>query len=213
MVYLRSANPDFQKINSGDENKTGYLHPAERRKGAIPVAFQITSPFNRKKLLLPHALVMHINPSNWDETHTKKIERFQTRGGWVEQHWGDELTEISASGSTGAFMNVYTGLSSILRQRTIAWDRYRDLVDLFKNNAALHDPSGSIVLQGHVMLMFDRGTYLGRFRAFDVEETDESPFAFSMNWTFKVEHTILQVASSANAPQQRTVSFGAPGSV
>jgi len=80
-----------------------------------------------------------------------------------------------------------------MRQRTIAWDRYRDLYDLYHNNGAVHDPFGNVVLQGHVMLMYDRGTYLGHFGSFDVEETDESPFAFAINWTFKVEHTILQM--------------------
>jgi hypothetical protein len=150
---------------------------------------------------------MHVNPSSLNETHTKKTERFQTRGGWVEQHWGDELTEISASGSTGAFMNVYTGLSSILRQRTIAWDRYRDLYDIYHNNAAVHDPFGNVVLQGQIMLMYDRGTYMGRFRDFEVEETDESPFAFSLSWSFKVEQTILQVAYPLGSPAIRTPQF------
>lgn len=202
MPYIRSANPDFDPVPVPGTG-TGYLHPAERRKHAIPMAFQITSPFDRRRLLLPHSLVMHVNPANFSESHNKKVERIQTRGGWVEQHWGDELTEISADGSTGAFMNVFTGLSSILRQRTIAWDRYRDLYDLYRNNGALHDPFGAVVLQGHILLMYDRGTYLGRFRDFEVEETDESPFAFNLSWSFKVEHTVVQVSSStavARAP-------------
>lgn len=192
MVHIPSANPDFQKIEPGGYDPN-YLHPAERKRGPIPMAFQITSPFDRRKLLLPHALALHVNPSSLDESHNKKIERIQTRGGWVEQHWGDDLTAISASGSTGAFMNLYTGLSSALRQRTIAWDRFRDLYELYRNNGALHDPYGNIVLQGYVMLMYDRGTYLGHFEGFDYEETDSSPFAFSLNWSFKVDHTILQV--------------------
>jgi hypothetical protein len=166
----------------------------DRRKGGIPMAFQVTSPFDRRKLLLPHALVLHVNPSSLQESNNKKIERIQTRGGWVEQHWGDDLVELSASGSTGAFLNIYTGLASVLRQRTIAWDRYRDLHDLYLNNAAVHDPSGAIVLQGHIMLIYDRGTYLGNFRSFEVEETDESPFTFNLNWTFKVEHTAMKIS-------------------
>lgn len=199
MPYIRSANPDFERV-SVPGVESGYLHPAERRRGAIPMAFQVTSPFNRRRLLLPHALVMHVNPESLQETHTKKIERFQTRGGWVEQHWGDDMIEISADGSTGAFLNLYTGVTSVLRQRTIAWDRYRDLVDLYHNNAALYDPSGNVVLQGHIMLMYDRGTYLGRFRSFDVEESDDSPFRFSISWSFKIEHVILQVAVSTRNP-------------
>lgn len=203
MANIPSANPDFQAVEY--PTMTGYLHPAERRKGPIPMAFQITSPFSQERVLLPHALVMHVNPSNLSESNTKKIERFQTRGGWVEQHWGDDLIELSADGSTGAFMNLYTGLSSVLRQRTIAWDRYRDLYDLYHNNGALYDPFGNVVLQGHIMLIYDRGTYLGRFRSFEVEETDETPFSFALNWSFKVERTILQI-SPQRARQPKDVA-------
>lgn len=194
MPVIPSANPDFQRGPTPGDS-TGYIHPLERKQGGIPLAFQITSPFDRRRVLLPHALVMHVNPSNLSETHNKKIERFQTRGGWVEQHWGDELLELSADGSTGAFVNLYTGLSSVLRQRTIAWDRYRDLHDLYHNNGSLHDPFGNVVLNGQVLLMYDRGSYYGRFRSFDVQETDQSPFAFTMSLTFKVESTVLQVSA------------------
>jgi len=193
MVYIRSATADLPETQDG---YAGYTHPAETRKGAIPMAFQITSPFDYQKALLPHSLVLHVNPSTFSESFTKKIERFQTRGGWVEQHWGDSLTEISADGSTGAFMNVFTGTSSILRQKTIAWDRYMDLHDLYRNNGAVYDPSGAIVLQGQVMLMYDRGTYLGKFYTFEMTETDTSPFAFQIGWTFKVERTLLSMAGT-----------------
>jgi hypothetical protein len=203
MPRIPSANADFKEIQvPGSED--AYVHPAQSRQGSIPLAFQVTSPFNRNVLLLPHALVMHVNPSTFDENFQHKVERIQTRGGFVEQHWGSELVEISASGSTGAFMNIYTGLTSVLRHKTIAWDRYRDLYDLYYNNASVYDPYGNIVLQGHILLMYDRGNYLGTFRTFEMEETDDSPFAFKLNWTFKVETTLLSIS-----PQQGQV-VGAP---
>lgn len=189
-----SPNPDFKEVAELPSEETNYIHPLGTRKNhPIPVAFQITSPFNRLRVLLPHALVMHVNPNSFQETFTQKVERFQTRGGWQEQHWGQELSEVSADASTGAFMNIYTGLSSVVRQRTIAWDRYRDLHDLYLHNGSVYDPFGAIVLQGYVMLMYDRGTYLGTFRTFGVEESDEMPFAFTLNWSFKIEHTISTV--------------------
>jgi len=187
--------------------ETGYKHPAETRKpGGIPMAFQVTSPFDSRRVLMPHALVLHVNPQSFEENFNQKIERFQTRGGFVEQHWGHDLTELSANGSTGAFMNIYTGLSSVMRQRTIAWDRYRDLFDIYLNNGALHDPFGNIVLSGHIMIIYDRGTYIGTFRTFEVEETEDSPFAFNLSWTFKVEETISKW-SFGNPPQPKIPSF------
>lgn len=207
MPSIHSANPDFDLVEVPSEHPA-YSHGLARRKSFIPVAFQITSPFAKRKVLLPHALVMHVNPQNWTENHSKKIERFQTRGGFVEQHWGDELTEITADGSTGAFMNIYTGLSSVLRHRTIAWDRYRDLHDLYRNNGSVYDPFGNIVLQGNVMLMYDRATYLGYFRTLEVEETDDQPFAFKVSWSFKVEEEIMKIPGLVKDPAQRGKVLG-----
>lgn len=196
MPYIRSASPNFDRLDAPGEAK--YVHGVSSRQQFIPVAFQVTSPYDVRKVLLPHALVMHVNPANFNEVFNKKVERFQTKGGFVEQHWGDDLTEISADGSTGAFMNIYTGLSSVLRRRTIAYDRYRDLHDLFRHNGSVYDPYGNIVLQGQIMLMFDRGTFLGTFRSFEFEETAESPFAFQVNWSFKVEHIIYYIPGAGS---------------
>jgi len=202
MPHIPSANPDFGQLEVPSEHPN-YTHGLEQRKSFIPMAFQITSPFNSRRVLLPHALVMHVNPQNYAETHTKKLERIQTRGGFVEQHWGDELTEIRADGTTGAFMNIYTGLSSVMRHKTIAWDRARDLHDLYRNNGSVYDPFGNIVLQGHVMLMYDRGTYLGFFRSFEIEETDDQPFVFKLSWSFKVEEEIMKIPGLATNPSAR----------
>lgn len=196
---------NFQRLEKPDTDPH-YPHPATARKGFIPVAFQVTSPFNRRLSLMPHALVMHVNPSSFAESPTKKIEHIQTRGGFVEQHWGDELSEISAEGSTGAFVNIYTGLSSILRQRTIAWDRYRDLLDIYYNNGSVYDPFGNIVLQGNVMLMYDKGTFIGYFTSFSYEETGDSPFTFNLSWSFKVEETIVKLPMNYMIPS-RTPQF------
>jgi hypothetical protein len=192
MPRIPSANPDFPPIAEPTETPE-YRHGLDSRQSFIPMAFQITSPFNSRKALLPHALVMHVNPATFNQNHTKKVERIQTRGGFVEQHWGDELTEISADGSTGAFMNIYTGLTSVLRQKTIAWDRYRDLHDLYRCNGSVFGPNGNIVLQGHVMVMFDRGTYIGHFSNFETEEADDQPFSFKVSWSFKVEETLMKI--------------------
>jgi hypothetical protein len=217
---IPSANRDFAP-NPSPTTAPIYTHPANIRSGAIPMAFQITSPMNVLEALLPHALVMHVNPANFNETYTKKIERFQTRGGWVEQHWGDELSEIQADGSTSAFINLYSGTSSLLRDQTIAWDRQRDLHDLYRNNGDVYDPYGNIVLRGNVLLMYDRGQYVGYFSNFEIEETDSSPFTFNLSWSFKVEEIIAQIpgvigntglgtgqqnAGSVNPPFQATNS-------
>lgn len=184
----------FKKLDAPSRDP-GYVHPAEKRSGTIPMAFQITSPLDYRMCLLPHALVLHVNPSSLGENAVKKVETVQTLGGFVEFHWFDDLDELSAEASTGAFLNLYTGISSLLSRETVAWNVYRDLYDLFKNNGSVYDPFGKVVLQGKVMLLYDRGTYLGHFTSFDVEETNESPFAFKLNWGFKVEQLLLRIPS------------------
>lgn len=227
MPIIKSPNADLKRLEVPTEDPQ-YPHPVETERGvvlngspqlngaagiaatrtAIPMAFQVTSPFNRRRVLLPHALVLHVNPSSLQETHNQKVERFQTRGGYVEQHWGHDLIEIAAEQSTGAFMHIKTGLTSVLRQRTIAWDRYRDLHDLYLNNGSVRDPFGNIVLQGNIMLLYDRNIYLGTFRSFSVDETDDSPFAFKLNWAFKVEHSFQKMSGNPFfGPQPRTPSF------
>lgn len=203
-MRIPSPNPDLEAISV--PGIPGYTHPVDARPTTrpIPLAFQVSSPFNRWTALLPHALVLHVNPMSLQESYNQKVERFQTMGGFQEQHWGHELGEISADQSTGAFMNVRTGLTSVLRQRTIAWDRFRDLHDLFRNNGAVYDPSGNVVLQGQIVLMYDRGVFFGGFRSFSWEETDDSPFAFKVNWSFKVESVVMNIDSS-------TTGVGSPG--
>ena len=195
---IKSPNPDQEPLWA--PGPFSYKTGTELRRGPIPMVFQITSPFDPMVALLPHSLVLHVNPSSFAETHTKKIERIQTRGGFVEQHWQDELSEISADASTGAFVNLYTGVTSVLRQRTIAWDRFRDLYDIFHNNGSVYDPYGNIVLQGNVMILFDRGTYIGYFRTFSYEETEDSPFTFKLSWSFKVQQILVQIPDKVRLP-------------
>jgi len=200
MPRIPSANPDSIRLDTPGPSQ--YLHGVSERRSYIPLAFQVTSPLDVTRVLLPHALVMHVNPKTFSETMTKKVERIQTRGGFVEQHWGDDLGEISADASTGGFVNLRTGLTSVLRKETIAWDRYRDLVDLFKHNGSVYDPYGAVVLQGKVMVIYDRGTYLGHFSTFSTEETDDAPFIFSISWAFKVETVIIQIPVTSTDDKQ-----------
>lgn len=192
-MRIPSPNPDFDAVSVPGQT-LAYAHPATNQAAKpIPLAFQVTSPFNSRTVLFPHALVVHVNPSNLQESSNQKIERIQTRGGFVEQHWGHELVELQADQSTGAFMNIRTGLTSVLRRKTIAWDKFRDLHDLFRHNGSVYDPFGNIVLQGDIMLMYDKGIYLGTFRSFEWEDTEDTPFSFKFNWTFKVTQTILAI--------------------
>lgn len=169
MPRIPSAFGSTREINSG---------------GRIPVLFQVVSPDGVTELL-PDALYLHVNPKDLKESFAKKLERVQTRGGWVEFHWGDELDGISCSQSTGTFVNTQTGLASVLRRETIAYSKFLDLKALFHNNGSIYDDQGQIVLQGGVRIMYDTGVFTGYFTDFSIEENDDNPFTFDLSWSFK----------------------------
>jgi len=45
---------------------------------------------------------MYMNPQSMDITEKKIIQKQRTKGGYIVQYWGEELTTIKMSGSTGA---------------------------------------------------------------------------------------------------------------
>jgi hypothetical protein len=159
---------------------------AENR-AVFPFLFQVLSP-DRTTLLLPEAFYLHINPTSLTPTFAEDIQRIQTGGGWVEQHWGQVLTDLAATASSGAFMNVYTGLTSgPSRRETIAYEKVAQLKELYHNNGSVYNTRGDVVLQGLIRLTYSGGIYDGHFTSLTIREDAESPFSFSVDWAFKVE--------------------------
>lgn len=141
-------------------------------------------------------------------SYTKVIDRQQTLGGFVESHWGEAPSDINFQAATGGFVRLFTGLSNITgptatnknilpttmqatstggtRRDTIAYDKYLDLLALFKNNGAIYDSFGQIALQGAIRVMFDGGAWDGWFDNFVVEENADRPYQFGLTAAFKV---------------------------
>lgn len=183
-----------------------------------PMLFQVTDPTNQP--IWPYLLAMHVNPQDFSESFQKSKNVVMTYGGFVEFIWPDELDSVSASGSTGAFLGPYTGLTSgsdglgngafggrdsrfgaIGRHGTMAWERQEDLLDLFRHNGCVYNGLGQPVLRGRVMCVYDRGIYSGHFTTFSVKEDAEHAFSFTLDWEFKIEHTIYVFPGSSNQIQ------------
>jgi hypothetical protein len=138
--------------------------------------------------------------------YERQVERIQTRGGYVEQHWGDRNQSISFEMATGGFMRLYSGLSNITspvrggtRRETIAYDKFLDMLALFHNNGSVFDSRGNIVLQGILKVTFDGGVFLGWFTSFSVTEDADKPYMFTMTADFEV-HREIQVWRSTLSP-------------
>lgn len=187
--------------------------------GIRPVVFDILGP-DLVTSILPTGLrmVLHVNPSSINLSYAKQIERIQTKGGWVEQHWGEAARSISFNMATGGFKRLYTGLSNITgggmdvggnRRETIAYDKFLDLLALFHNNGSIYDTSGQIAFQGIVKVSFDGGIYLGWFQSFNVTEAVSKPYQFDLTAEFTIAHEILRLRTNMS-PQGTLGNFDDP---
>ena len=152
---------------------------------ALPVLFQVLSP-NLQSVLFPDYLYLHVNPSSMDFSYSKVVAVSNTLGGFVEQHFGDQLSEVSASASTGAFINVDTGVTNVNRKDTIAYRKYLQLLSVFESNGSVYDDRGVVQFNGRIRMVFGGGIFDGYFTTFQVTEGAESPFQFELSWSFKV---------------------------
>jgi hypothetical protein len=166
--------------------------------GKRPVIFDILGPDRLTSILpLEYRLVLWANPSEMSLSYSRKVERIQTRGGFVEQHWGDDTQSISFTAVTGGFMRLFSGLSNVTspelggtRRDTLAYDRYLDFLALFHNNGSVYDVAGQVGLQGIIKVTFDGGSYLGWFNSFNVTESADKPFMFSLTADFDIADEI-----------------------
>jgi len=174
----------------------------DTNRGVRPVVFDILAP-DLETSILPDGmkLVLHVNPSSMAMSYTKVISRLQTKGGYVEQHWGEGARTIEFNMATGGFMRLYSGLSNVTggpgafstggsRRETIAYDKYLDMLALFHNNAAIYDTTGKIVFQGILKITFDNGIYFGWFASCNVSEDASKPYMFALTASFTVDHEI-----------------------
>lgn len=173
--------------------------------GVRPFVFDILGP-DRVTSILPSGLkmVLHVNPNQVSFAYTKIITRIQTKGGYVEQHWGEGAPTVSLSAVTGGFKRVFSGLSNVTgggydtggtRRETIAYDKYLDLLALFHNNGSIYDQSGQIAFQGAIQLTFDGGIYIGWFSSFSVSESADRPYLFELQAEFTVGSEVLRIRS------------------
>lgn len=201
--------------------KSAFVSPGDEftELGIRPVVLDILAP-DLETSLLPEGMkmVLHVNPSTMSWSYAKQIERIQTKGGWVEQHWGEAARSMSLAMATGGFKRLYSGLSNVTgggidvegtRRETIAYDKYLDMLAAFHNNGSIYDASGQIAFQGIIKVVFDGGIYLGWFQSFSVNEAAEKPYQFELSAEFTVAHEVLRLRT-AMPPAGALGNFDSP---
>ncbi len=164
-----------------------------------PFLFTVTEP-NSTLPLYNVTLALNVNPSSVEERMTKSKQNTMTYGGFVEFIWPDEFDSVSCSQSTGAFIAPEVGLTSMrsdasqsfARSKTGAYEKFQDFLDLFHNNGIVYDSSGLPAIRGRVMMIYERGVFLGHFTTFEVTEDESKPFMFDLSWEFKIEKSIYK---------------------
>ncbi|MEL7341450.1 MAG: hypothetical protein AAGM67_13295, partial [Bacteroidota bacterium] len=165
-------------------------------------------------------LVLHANPETMSFSYSKIIQRIQTDGGYVEQHWGEGTETINFNGTTGGFVRLYAGLVNITgggvdaggtRRETIAYDKYLDFLALFHQNGGIYDTNGSIIFQGQIKISFDGQSHFGWFSNFSVSENVDKPYQFALSATFTVERDLWELRSTVS--QSSDITSGASDQV
>jgi hypothetical protein len=166
-------------------------------RGKVPkkqMLFEIRDAWDNR-VIAPMYLVM--NPTTLNLETSWLINRYQTRGAWIEEIYGQNLDVISCTGSTGAFIGqgglISTGGSYGISS-TEAWRNFQALLSVYQNNGETFDPRGAVIKVGSVWLIFDQGVYVGYFSEFSFAEEAIKPFSFSLSFTFKVMRTVMGIA-------------------
>jgi hypothetical protein len=89
------------------------------------------------------------------------------------------------------------------RRDSIAYDKYLDLLALFKNNGAIYDLNGNIAFQGQIMMAFDSSVWYGWFTTFSVEESAEKPYQFDLSANFIIDRERHSLRSMVIPPSDR----------
>lgn len=178
--------------------------------------------------LWPYVLALHVNPNSLQEQFVKNKNVVVTRGGFVEFVWPDDLDTLSAESTTGAFIGPDSGLTSdsaqekqgnlprdfLGRHGTIAWERFTDLLELYRSNGQIFNGNGVPVLRSQIICMYDRGIFNGYFTTFEVSETSDTPYQFKLSWEFKIVQSIYHIprglndrlASAIEEPKQEQIN-------
>lgn len=152
---------------------------------------------------------MYINPENFQVRESKQISSVRTKGGFVMQYWGDNLTQLTLSGTTGssgikgiqALRDIYRSenkafeLVAITQSRDLlneiqngfdinnAGDALRDLGDrLAQRNFVLRPSLASLALS--VLLFYQGVQYKGFFTEFSMTESVSKLGLFDYSMTF-----------------------------
>jgi len=130
-------------------------------------------------------LVMLINPSDISANFKKIITRTRTKGGFAEEHWGNDLNSLQVNGKTAMFYND-KGLTTRDRRVSEAMANFYKLVAIYRNNAVEYNEANELVRVGRIRMFWESRIYDGFFESFNINEESEDQFVFTYDFSFKI---------------------------
>jgi hypothetical protein len=189
---INTINELDLRLRKNTEAFTNKPFPAQVGQGTVtnkkPIIWQIRDIPDKYKL---PDLAMNINPDSLKSSYKQLIRRKRTLGGFLEEHWGEELDSLSLSGKSATFFGEL-GLTNKTRRDTDAYREFEKLTSIYRNNGTLYDEkSGTIVAQGSVIMIYDSVVYRGFFESFEINEIAEKQFNLQYSLAFKVSQELF----------------------
>jgi hypothetical protein len=132
------------------------------RQSRLPNNRPATTRRHLMRWLVPEQPIiqMYINPNNLKTDYKKIISKVRTKGGYVIQYWGEDLTTISMSGTTGTSgiegINV---LYDIYRNEQLMFDPYALFLQAERDRAEEEDTFNDLI-GGNGSLIGEVGSFL-----------------------------------------------------
>lgn len=153
---------------------------------------------------------MYINPQNFDVRDTKQISYTRTKGGYIVQYWGQNLSELNIRGTTGSSgirgINVLNDIYNAENRafELVAATQTNDLVQALSDSSLGEEGFGEIVtnyaktlrernfilrpslasLATSILLFYQGIQYKGFFTEFTVNESVQNLGLFDYSMTF-----------------------------
>lgn len=217
------------KFDASEDPVDGIAMPSHLKSfPGIAMFFEMVDSSNTRKGIVVSGLWVSTlrltpNPETLTINSTKKIGRYATMSGWVEEHWGDDIDTINFTGSTFSFyddnQDVPLGLTNEFRDKTKSYLYLKELVTYFQVNGCIyqgneydlsipavndflndnpefitnHPRKGMIKERLYIKMNYDYLTLYGRFDSFDIIEDSSAPFKFKYSAVFKAEKTVYNL--------------------
>lgn len=199
---------DIHKIILQGKFLNGLLGSTEP---VLPMAFNIVYPETAQSLnplTISQPLYLFINPNSWQRNSNKILAKNYIRNGIKTERWGEELEQISASGTCAAFYTQETGLTRFYRNQTPGFRNLLELIQVYRNNGCIYgrgykgndkSPSSNnrILDVGFVEILYGYELFRGTFDSFTLTEDASKPFNVEYSFTFNCS-TVVSIYDILN---------------